>query len=91
VLSTSGVAPLIERMGAELGVGLAISLHAVTDELRDELVPANKQWPLEVLLAACRRYPALARAGTRRRITMEYATGLRIGLASSLWGWPVWG
>ena len=90
MLSTSGVAPLIERMGAELGVGLAISLHAVTDELRDELVPANKQWPLEVLLAACRRYPALARSGTRR-ITMEYVMGHRIGLAPTLWGWPVWG
>ncbi len=50
------------------GVGLAISLHAVTDELRDELVPANLQWPIEELLTACRRYPK--RNGTKR-ITFE--------------------
>ncbi len=68
-LSTAGVAPLIERCGAELGVGLAISLHAVTDELRDELMPINRKYPLAQLLDACRRYP---RASNARRITFEY-------------------
>src|SRR5687768_7438738 len=68
-LSTSGVVPLIERAGEEIGVMLAISLHAVRDELRDELVPINKKWPLAELLAACRAYPGLSNA---RRITFEY-------------------
>ena len=65
-LSTSGVVPKIEQCGQELGVGLAISLHAVRNDLRDELVPINRKWPIEVLLDACRRYP------TRRPITFEY-------------------
>jgi 23S rRNA (adenine2503-C2)-methyltransferase len=69
VLSTSGVVPKIEQLGRELGVGLAISLHAVTDELRDELVPANLQWPIHELLTACKNYPK--RSGTNR-ITFEY-------------------
>ena len=68
-LSTAGVAPMIERCGAELGVGLAISLHAVTDELRDELMPINRKYPLAQLLAACQRYPGASNA---RRITFEY-------------------
>lgn len=68
-LSTSGVVPMIERCGAELGVNLAISLHAVRDDLRDELVPLNKKYPLKQLLEACRRYPAASNA---RRITFEY-------------------
>ncbi|HER25567.1 MAG TPA: 23S rRNA (adenine(2503)-C(2))-methyltransferase RlmN, partial [Rhodospirillales bacterium] len=68
-LSTSGVVPLIERCGAELGVGLAISLHAVTDELRDKIMPINKKYPLKELLAACRTYPGASNA---RRITFEY-------------------
>ncbi len=68
-LSTSGVVPLIERCGAELGVGLAISLHAVTDELRDRIMPINKKYPLKELLAACRGYPGSSNA---RRITFEY-------------------
>ena len=68
-LSTAGVAPLIERCGAELGVGLAISLHAVTDDLRDELMPINRKYPLAALLDACRRYPGASNA---RRITFEY-------------------
>ncbi|MFP6690844.1 MAG: 23S rRNA (adenine(2503)-C(2))-methyltransferase RlmN, partial [Alphaproteobacteria bacterium] len=68
-LSTAGVAPLIERCGAELGVGLAISLHAVTDNLRDELMPINRKYPLAQLLDACRRYPSASNA---RRITFEY-------------------
>lgn len=68
-LSTSGVVPMIERVGKELGVGLAISLHAVRDELRDELVPINKKYPIKELLEACRKYPG---ANNARRITFEY-------------------
>ena len=68
-LSTAGVVPMIERCGAELGVNLAISLHAVRDELRDVLVPLNKKYPIAELLAACRAYPGLSNA---RRITFEY-------------------
>jgi len=68
-LSTSGVVPMIPRAGEEIGVMLAISLHAVRDELRDELVPLNKKYPLAELLAAARAYPGLSNA---RRITFEY-------------------
>jgi 23S rRNA (adenine2503-C2)-methyltransferase len=68
-LSTAGVVPLIERCGAELGVGLAVSLHAVRDELRDQLVPLNRKYPIAELLAACRAYPG---AHNARRITFEY-------------------
>lgn len=68
-LSTSGVVPMIPRAGAEIGVLLAISLHAVRDDLRDELVPINRKWPLAELLDACRAYPGLSNA---RRITFEY-------------------
>ena len=68
-LSTAGVVPMIERAGAELGVMLAISLHAVTDELRDRIVPINKKYPIAELLNACRNYPGLNNA---RRITFEY-------------------
>jgi 23S rRNA (adenine2503-C2)-methyltransferase len=68
-LSTSGVVPEIPDMGAKTGVMLAISLHAVTDELRDELVPLNKKYPIEALLEACRNWPGLSNA---KRITFEY-------------------
>jgi 23S rRNA (adenine2503-C2)-methyltransferase len=68
-LSTAGVVPLIGRAGAELGVNLAISLHAVTDELRDKIVPINKKYPIAELMQACRDYPTLNNA---RRITFEY-------------------
>ncbi len=68
-LSTSGVVPMIERVGREIGVQLAISLHAVRDELRDILVPINKKWPIAELLDACRHYPGGRNA---RRITFEY-------------------
>jgi 23S rRNA (adenine2503-C2)-methyltransferase len=68
-LSTSGIVPEIRRAGAEMQVMLAISLHAARDELRDELVPINKRWPIAELLAACRDYPDLSNA---RRITFEY-------------------
>jgi 23S rRNA (adenine2503-C2)-methyltransferase len=68
-LSTSGVVPEIPRWGEEAGTMLAISLHAVRDELRDTLVPINKKWPIEDLLAACRAYPGLSNA---KRITFEY-------------------
>jgi len=68
-LSTSGVVPEIPRWGEEAGTMLAISLHAVRDELRDQLVPINKKWPIKDLLAACRSYPGLSNA---KRITFEY-------------------
>jgi len=68
-LSTSGVVPLMDRCGEDLGVNLAVSFHAVTDELRDVLVPINKKHPIKDLLAACRRYPG---ANNARRITFEY-------------------
>lgn len=68
-LSTSGVVPFIQKTGEELGVNLAISLHAVTDELRDKIVPINKKYPIKDLLDACRHYPTLSNA---RRITFEY-------------------
>ncbi len=68
-LSTSGVVPMMDRAGAELGVNLAVSLHAVRDALRDELVPLNRKYPIAELIAACRRYPGASNA---RRITFEY-------------------
>ena len=68
-LSTSGVVPNIKRTGEEIGVMLAISLHAVRDELRDELVPLNRKYPIAELLQACRDYPGASNA---RRITFEY-------------------
>lgn len=67
-LSTSGVVPLIERCGQELNVNLAISLHACHDELRSEIMPINKKYPLAELMQACRNYPL----DKRRRITFEY-------------------
>ncbi len=68
-LSTSGVVPMMDRAGAELGVNLAVSLHAVRNDLRDELVPLNRKYPIEELIAACKRYPGSSNA---RRITFEY-------------------
>ena len=68
-LSTSGVVPMIERCGQDLGVSLAISLHATNDTLRNELVPLNKKYPLKDLLEACRNYPNL---NNSKRITFEY-------------------
>jgi 23S rRNA (adenine2503-C2)-methyltransferase len=68
-LSTSGVVPNIERAGAEIGCMLAVSLHAVRDELRNELVPLNRKYPIAQLLDACRNYPGLSNA---KRITFEY-------------------
>jgi 23S rRNA (adenine2503-C2)-methyltransferase len=68
-LSTSGVVPNIARAGEEIGAMLAISLHAVRDELRDELVPLNRKYPIDKLLDACRNYPGVSNA---RRITFEY-------------------
>jgi 23S rRNA (adenine2503-C2)-methyltransferase len=68
-LSTSGVVPNIARCGAEIGVMLAVSLHAVRDELREVLVPLNRKYPIRDLLEACRAYPGLSNA---RRITFEY-------------------
>src|SRR5215813_11717181 len=68
-LSTSGVVPNISRAGAEIGCMLAVSLHAVRDELRNELVPLNRKYPIAQLLDACRSYPGVSNA---RRITFEY-------------------
>ncbi|MBS7810006.1 23S rRNA (adenine(2503)-C(2))-methyltransferase RlmN [Roseococcus pinisoli] len=68
-LSTSGVVPMMDKCGEELGVNLAVSLHAVRDDLRDELVPLNRKYPIAELLAACKRYPGASNA---RRITFEY-------------------
>lgn len=68
-LSTSGIVPEIYRAGEEINVNLAISLHAVTDELRNELVPINKKYPIAELMEACRNYPGLSNS---RRITFEY-------------------
>ena len=68
-LSTSGVVPNIVRAGGEIGVMLAVSLHAVRDELRNELVPLNRKYPIAELLQACRDYPGSSNA---RRITFEY-------------------
>jgi len=68
-VSTSGVAPQIARLGEEANTLLAISLHAVRNDLRSKLVPLNKRYPIEELLAACRAYPGLSNA---KRITFEY-------------------
>jgi 23S rRNA (adenine2503-C2)-methyltransferase len=68
-LSTSGVVPMIERAGAEIGCMLAISLHAVRDDLRNDLVPLNRKYPIAELMEACRNYPGVSNA---RRITFEY-------------------
>lgn len=68
-LSTSGVVPEIVRAGDEIGTMLAISLHGTTDQIRNELVPLNKKYPISQLLDACRNYPGLSNA---RRITFEY-------------------
>ena len=68
-LSTSGVVPMMARAGAEIGVNLAVSLHAVTKEIRDEIVPINKRYGIEELLSACAAYPG---ANNARRITFEY-------------------
>jgi 23S rRNA (adenine2503-C2)-methyltransferase len=68
-LSTSGVVPNIARAGEEIGSMLAVSLHAVRDELRDQLVPLNRKYNIAQLLDACRAYPGVSNA---RRITFEY-------------------
>ena len=69
-LSTSGVVPMIPKVGEVLDVNLAVSLHAVNDAVRDTLVPINRKWPIAELLAACAAYPG---AKNSRRITFEYA------------------
>ena len=68
-LSTSGVVPMMARAGDEIGVNLAVSLHAVTKEVRDEIVPLNRKYGIEQLLEACAAYPG---ANNARRITFEY-------------------
>jgi len=68
-LSTSGVVPIIQKLKKQLDVSLAISLHAVNDKLRNELVPINKKWPIKELLSVLEAYPGVNNA---RRITFEY-------------------
>jgi len=68
-LSTAGVVPMMERAGAEIGVNLAVSLHATNNTIRDEIVPLNKKYKMEELLEACQKYPGTHNA---RRITFEY-------------------
>ncbi len=68
-LSTSGVVPMMARAGEEIGVNLAVSLHAVSKEVRDEIVPLNRKYGIEELLEACAAYPG---ANNARRITFEY-------------------
>jgi 23S rRNA (adenine2503-C2)-methyltransferase len=68
-LSTSGVVPMMDRAGEEIGVNLAVSLHAVTKDIRDEIVPLNKKYGIDELLSACAAYPG---ANNARRITFEY-------------------
>jgi 23S rRNA (adenine2503-C2)-methyltransferase len=81
-VSTSGVVPNIKRTGDEIGVMLAVSLHAVRDDMRDELVPLNRKYPIEMLLDACRNYPGLTNA---KRITFEYVmlNGINDSLADA--------
>ncbi|HLT03982.1 MAG TPA: 23S rRNA (adenine(2503)-C(2))-methyltransferase RlmN, partial [Pseudomonas sp.] len=69
-LSTSGVAPMIDRLGEVTDVALALSLHAPNDELRNQLVPINRKYPLDVVLGACRRY--IDKLGDKRYLTVEY-------------------
>jgi len=68
-LSTAGMIPAMDRLRTECDVSLAVSLHASNDELRNQLVPLNRKYPIKELLAACRRYVA---GETRRRVTFEY-------------------
>jgi 23S rRNA (adenine2503-C2)-methyltransferase len=68
-LSTSGVVPMMARAGAEIGVNLAVSLHAVNKEIRDEIVPLNRKYGIDELLQACADYPGISNA---RRLTFEY-------------------
>ncbi|MCJ8169200.1 23S rRNA (adenine(2503)-C(2))-methyltransferase RlmN [Atopomonas sediminilitoris] len=69
-LSTSGVVPMIDKLAEHVDVSLALSLHAPNDELRNQLVPLNKKYPLDVLLDTCKRY--VARLGEKRVLTIEY-------------------
>ena len=90
-LSTTGVVPEIARWGAETGTMLAISLHAVRDELRDELVPINRKYPIAELLAACRNYPgALQRAAHHLRVRDAEGRQRQPGRGARRWCgcWP---
>ncbi|MGD9638638.1 MAG: 23S rRNA (adenine(2503)-C(2))-methyltransferase RlmN [Alphaproteobacteria bacterium] len=69
-LSTCGVVPMMKKAASELGVKLAVSLHASTNEIRNQIMPINKKYPLEELMKACQEYQEIA--GTRQRITFEY-------------------
>lgn len=70
IVSTSGVVPKIKQLGVDHpGIGLAISLHATTDEIRSQLVPANQQWPIEELIETCKSHPEI---NIHNRVTFEY-------------------
>jgi len=69
-VSTAGVVPAMDRLGDTLDMRLAVSLHATNDQLRNELVPVNKKYPLHELMAACRRF--IDKQNSRSRITFEY-------------------
>ena len=71
-LSTSGIVPLIENVSKELKCGLAISLHAISNDKRDILVPINKQYPIQELLKACKLYLNHVKSARHQRITFEY-------------------
>lgn len=71
-LSTSGIVPLIESVGKDLGVSLAVSLHATTDELRNTLVPINKSYNIKELMGACGKYISHMQNNKQKRITFEY-------------------
>ena len=73
-LSTSGVVPMIPKVGEVLDVNLAVSLHAVNDDIRDTLVPINKKWPIEELLAACAAYPG-AQEQPAHHLRIRHAEG----------------
>jgi len=90
-LSTSGVVPLMQRCGEELNVNLAVSLHAVTDELRNELVPLNRKYPLAMLLDACRAYPGAnnARPHSGHSVAVGAIDSPQAGQSSALISdWP---
>ncbi len=80
---------MIKRAGEEIGSSLAISLHAVRDEIRDVIVPLNKKYPIAELLEACRTYPGVSNA---RRITFEYviAQGRQRRSARCARAWCAW-
>src|SRR3546814_5923491 len=82
-LSTSGVVPMMARAGEEIGVNLAVSLHAVTKEVRDEIVPINRKYGIEELLSACAAYPGANNARRSEEHTSELQSLMRSRMPSS--------